>query len=295
LNDQSVFGCGTYGRLAFTTNSGNSWTLNSRGYYFSSNSIKFFDANNGIATGDRYTPAGNGIIVRTTNSGISWDTTTIDSTLTKKIYKINNNTAYISGLGKIFKTTDKGATFTIKRSYTYARWDDICFPDENTGYVINKYKIVDKTTDGGNTWSNLMPMDGGEYFTICFINATTGFFGGAHIFKTTNGGAEWDALQINQGEFFCELIRYNNGNLYIVGNRYQAAGVLFKSSDIGNSWSLIDSVHFEHFFDISFPTPNVIYVTGNEIIYRSVNHSKFAGFHTYADGGYSKYSLLVDF
>ncbi|TAE16429.1 MAG: hypothetical protein EAZ47_06040 [Bacteroidetes bacterium] len=128
----------------------------------------------------------------------------------------------------ILKTTDGGNTW--KKVYQSARpfettWK-LSFPSKNIGYVtIQSYnpdptvkqQRVAKTTDGGNTWTelNLVEDEKAREFGIGFISDSHGFVGTMNSgFETKDGGLSWQKIDIGRA---CNKIRiYKNlqGNLY---------------------------------------------------------------------------------
>ncbi len=89
---------------------------------------------------------------------------------------------------------------------------DVLFWSRDEGVVVGAYGFVFKTEDGGKTWTNLGPnMDNPDRF---HLNAIT---------------------------------RIKGGTLLVAGE----AGVLFRSTDQGESWESIDSPYDGSFFGVS--------------------------------------------
>src|SRR4030095_12464856 len=282
-NTDNVVSCGNLGSLGKTTNGGLNWTSISSGFRNYLYGLKFFDANTGIAVSDLNDTRG--VILRTTNSGSHWDTITIDARGIYGINIYNANTAYLSGTGKIFKTTNKGISFTVFNTVVNAEWSEVSFPDENTGYTVSKYHMVDKTTNGGINWINISPFGSPEFFTICFINGNTGFMAGSKILKTTNGGTSWDTINTPiQPYYYTNKISYINGILYSLGHRYYEGyhtGIILKSTDIGLTWAADSLENESNIFDISVPIPNVLYIIGTNKIFKSINSSGWIAYNIY--------------
>ncbi len=71
------------------------------------------------------------------------------------------------------------------------------FVDATTGWLVGDEGRVQKTTDGGMTWTTIREPDGGEdWVDVEFADANTGYAcaGDGFIFKTTDGGANWDMI-----------------------------------------------------------------------------------------------------
>lgn len=154
-----------------TTDAGVTWTQQTSAAFTASgfpDIVYFWDANNGIAVGD---PTGGYFeVYTTTDGGTTWTRT--PNTGNQLSYSSASEYAYTNGYavtggtfwfgtttGRVFKTTDKGLTFTkstVGNGITDVQ--RITFADSLTGYAgmhntgNKSYKIA-KTTDGGTTWS----------------------------------------------------------------------------------------------------------------------------------------------
>ena len=133
FDNQNIFTCGSKGSLESSTNGGLNWSANSSGFYGSFLCIKFFDANTGIAAGGgRY--GYTGTYLRTTNAGVNWDSSSIDLEPLENIYLLNQNTGYVTGYGKIFRTTNNGASFAAFPTRSPYPRCALCSPNASTGY-----------------------------------------------------------------------------------------------------------------------------------------------------------------
>lgn len=86
---------------------------------------------------------------------------------------------------------------------------DFYFIDANTGWVVGDNLILKSTNGGVNWFAQTISYSGGAYLrSVKFINQNTGFVGGGHpnsqftyaqyLFKTTNGGSNWNILWSGQ-------------------------------------------------------------------------------------------------
>lgn len=156
-----------------TIDKGVSWTQQSTAAFSAASFpdiVFFWDANNGIAIGD---PIGGYFeVYTTTNGGTNWLRT---PNTANQLTNISAEYAYINGFsvvgntlwmgtnkGRIFKTTDKGLTFTNATAGNgITNVEKVSFSDLNLGYVAQHntgnltFKMV-MTNDGGTTWT-LMP------------------------------------------------------------------------------------------------------------------------------------------
>lgn len=137
--------------------------------------------------------------------------------------------------GTILKTTDAGENWSIIHLFDdYGIWG-ISFVDELTGYVVNTYGSVHKTTDGGITWVEQYNDANTPFNKIAFKDANNGVVTGyPKNLVTSNGGATWTA----------ENASFNVWNLdYAAGNTYfgveALTGEVAKTDDNGQTWSSV--------------------------------------------------------
>jgi len=234
---------GITGRLLKTTNGGLNWSVQNLQGVYEINSMKFLDINNGwISTYDS-------AIYRTSNGGLNWIRKPIDIIqpanyfITLQICPLNNNEvwvlAYRFQLGysfsNIYKTTDGGSNWVLTYSYT----------------------------DSLQTNSN-------NFFKLNFINSSTGFAGGGYNFlvRTTNGGISWDKATLK----ILDLLPINSNELFASGE-YGTHNSIFKSSNLGMNWTLINHNWPIKFIKTKFLDINTGYIiadTGR--IYKTTNN-----------------------
>lgn len=141
----------------------------------------------------------------TTTTSTTTTTTTIPPTPVEGGY-----TVWVTAENKIFRAIDDGVTYIEIPSPTTNTLRDIHFVDKYTGYLSASGPILYKTTDSGNTWtditSNVFPVSAPsphvEIVDIHFAidNNGIGYIaaGGlgstgapSYLFKTTDGGDSW--------------------------------------------------------------------------------------------------------
>jgi photosystem II stability/assembly factor-like uncharacterized protein len=154
-------------------------------------------------------------------------------------------------LGYIFKTTNGGVNWVIKKSNVYY-FQRIIFCGKDIGYC-NSYDTLFKTTNAGENWFSI-PF---PFLTfaddMCALNKDTlwfvmsGMFGG--IFRSTNGGYNW----INQyitASHYPDKIYMVNKNLGFIGRGYY--GYTGRTTNGGFNWTLTSpdtSFYDMHFVD----------------------------------------------
>ena len=163
---------GAVGGIYKTINGGTTWTRQNTAVFNDAasftNLVHFFNANEGVCMGD---PAGGSFeIYTTTNGGTNWTRIGgLPAAIDEEEYGLTNkftakgNTVWIgTTFGRILKTTDKGATWTVSQSpildfgggINGDGTGDLAFTDQNNGLLMtgDDYLLY-ATTDGGVTWT----------------------------------------------------------------------------------------------------------------------------------------------
>lgn len=151
------------------------------------NFVHFWDANNGIAHGDP--ESGEFEIYTTSDGGTNWsrvnganipDPDAGGEYGYENLYEVSGNNIWFgTDLGRIYKSTDKGLTWTVNSipsPSTDFQLDSLTFSDidPNNGFLVTYYsQKLFSTVDGGATWSEVTKT-GNLYNTdIAFIPGTS--------------------------------------------------------------------------------------------------------------------------
>ncbi|RPI19858.1 MAG: hypothetical protein EHM58_00250 [Ignavibacteriae bacterium] len=180
-----------YALLDKTTNGGATWTpqiLSSSNIILKG--IEMIDNNNIWVCGD------SGKVMRTTNSGNSWELINIGAIENLEDIRFKNaSTGFIGGNGRIFRTTNGGAnwTFSTFTGGTNVREMDIT-PNSTIVAGVNG-AFTQRSTDNGVTWVSATVPNSNYPHNVYFLNDTLGWVCGliANIARTTNGGISWTA------------------------------------------------------------------------------------------------------
>ena len=165
---------------------------------------------------------------------------------------------------------------------------EIIFTDENTGWIVGNGGLSAYTADGGENWNAIGIECYNDLNAICFADEMHGWiFGKDTIFRTTNGGADWEpvaAVLINPpfGGFFKEnvidasFVDSSRGWL-ITGDK------IFFTQDAGDSWTEQFCLPGQHYSkSICFVDDTTGYVTAWK------KYTSYGGAHTLiktTDGG----------
>lgn len=184
---------------------------------------------------------------KSTNKGITWSTSYLDTNLATGLVNavfVSANTGFVSGCRNIdggmytsnsgesviLKTTDGGITWTKVFSDTVLGgrvWKIQAIDRMNLVGSIEPYYYPDtvcivKSTDGGNTWSIITvgSVPGLTTYAVTqgvgFATKDIGWAGGYYpgIFQTLDGGATWDTLNFG----------LNFNRIFIVDSNHAFAG-----------------------------------------------------------------------
>jgi photosystem II stability/assembly factor-like uncharacterized protein len=184
------------------------WVQQTSGTAANLTDIHFLNTNTGYACGT------GGVIVKTTNSGVNWNTLTtgITANLIKiKFFDANNGSA---GGDKVIKTTNGGATWIVAYDTAYA--NDIHFLNQNEWWICSSSPHLNiKTTNAGLTWSAIGASDLIQT-SIFFLNQNMGWISGKFVtgsfqpisvYRSTNGGNQWSSQ-------YSQISQLNNGWVY---------------------------------------------------------------------------------
>lgn len=218
VDAMTVFATATTGSILKSTDGGASFTQTT----LTSNqllTIDFSSRDTGYAAGQA------GVVFKTTNSGSTW-TFLNASTLNNfwDICALNNNDLYLAAYyGTLRKSKDAG------RKFKSAFGDNMLFEDiqmVNTmiGYTCGLDGILNKTTDGGDTWYALNSNTTESLNEISFLDAKTGYVAGTNgkLLKTTDGGDGFNVAVVSP----------NNWEVFVTGDTHI---IKWSSTFLGNA------------------------------------------------------------
>ncbi len=263
------------GKILKTIDSGDSWSIlyNHPSTYL--RSVDFLNADIGFAG------SLDSVLLRTTDGGATW--TEIQDSLPVAIPGIcglSHAGDHVFGVGifaypaYFIKSTDQGKTWTHTDLSAYANGLVEChFIDSLLGFVSGIREgsggIILKTTDGGDTWDEVLhTQNGAEYiWKLDFVSdqiaygSVESFTGDSiHIVKTVDGGDNWDILLVDNHYRDLQGIGFINPDTGWVVPRSVHA---YMTTDGGLSWNpsgLFPNIN--RFFRLN---PNLMYASGSTI------------------------------
>ncbi len=197
-----------------TTDGGVSWQKDQAIYTNSDYGpayIHFFDSNNCVIVGDKTSSTDGFEIYTTTNAGIDWNE--VPQTNIPPLYPgewVDNTVVGEWGdciwlqsfpaqghSPRIFKTTNKGYNWIAIQPTDATNSDKltISFQSETTGMLVMfspSRSLVEKTTDGGETWNEVAGPYGCVPINLSYVPGTSGAYvmaGDADFYAYTGGSA----------------------------------------------------------------------------------------------------------
>jgi hypothetical protein len=152
---------------------------------------------------------------------------------------VNTTTGYWAGYNAVYRTNDRGVTWTnvtptppsVAGGYSFI---SVHFVNDTLGFVVGEDGYVFKTTDGATTWSSSqIEAESGKPFgltlrSVTFANATHGWIGAGGLVEPT----EAYCTQVTGNAQFCARIKTN-----LTGDNNTAIADIYYTTNGGASWS----------------------------------------------------------
>jgi|GEM_PF-806460 len=171
--------------------------------------------------------------------------------------------------GNLYVSGDGGSSWEL--SWPHGG-NSIYFIDDAIGFIANDYAI-NKTIDGGGTWTGKVNGSGGynkNYSSVFCTSGNDAFAVGetGRIISTTNGGTDWNVISGATLSFYgIDMLNSNTG--YISGSDTDADNlfaIIRKTTDGGLSWNLNkDFSDSKTLYSIDFVDDNVGFAVGVNI------------------------------
>jgi photosystem II stability/assembly factor-like uncharacterized protein len=224
LNENyGMIACGG-GKVLKTTDGGNSWTQTQAGDTRDLYTIDVMDSLHIAAAGGSF-----GKNVYSSDGGTSWteNTNLPYSAGANWIYFIDTDTGYVTGNSLYLrKTTNRGQSWFSTPYFEIGRWQFEIL-NGNTGYGVGDNLTITKTEDDFNTGRQLILNV--NFADVFFINEMKGFAIGGALYKTEDGGINWEKMTGAPGG---SDILFLDSLAGFIG----ASGSIFKTTDGGESW-----------------------------------------------------------
>ncbi len=241
INSNICYSVGYAGKLSKTLNAGNNWIRQDRNFTTDMlYGVTFSDKNTGFIVGEnrrifRTVNGGLNWTVTQFDLNLDWEVTVIGNGDSDIWYV----TTYPNG--KILKTTNTGLSWdTLYTGLDVITRLD--FINSNTGFGVCKNSSFFKTTNGGNDWIIDHTFWPGQTWSLDFIDENTGYAGGNQTRKTTNGGLNWVAVDFGQYYYSSDIQFVNHNTGFVATNQNlddeanSSTGIILKTTNAGLNW-----------------------------------------------------------
>lgn len=258
---------GYQGSVYLSTDNGTSWQKINTGIadYFSGVTIVsrdvFFLYN-----------SGNTKLYKTADRGKTWTTLNPGNSINSMSF-VNAQVGYLGSYsGKILKTTDGGNSWqtTSQVAYSPSSIMAIQFISKDTGYAFRQWSDFLATYDGGVTWKVLSTSFGFTMNTINFVTPALGYMGGDDgvIYKTIDSGKTWASVtnlkSYGDGNEIYSMHFFSKDSGFAVGGK----GRIQQTADGGVTWKDY-SPTYANFTAIHFPTNTTGYATTTNNVFKT--------------------------
>lgn len=144
---------------------------------------------------------------------------------------------------KIMKTTDGGTSWKSISTNVNSNTEmfDVAFKPNDNLLVVGKYGRMMKSSDIGETWTNISNSISENLYSVKFHNNNIGWTCGGNgtLYKTTDGGDNWTSASngLASGNNYKEIQVFSKDTVWLVGTTSNGAA-LFKTFDGGQNWSV---------------------------------------------------------
>lgn len=179
-----------------------------------------------------------GKVFRSSNSGVSWSSYTINSENLHWVASYANDVWIAGSNGNIHKTGKTNSTVSTVNSGSGSDVNSVTFINSSNGYLCGDNGTVYKTLDGGESWT---PSNSGianvKLNSISFIDDLKGVVvgDGGKIYTTVDGGSSWDIHVFNTTRNLLRA-KYLPDGIIITGEY----GVIINRNNSG-IWNELDS------------------------------------------------------
>ena len=146
--------------------------------------------------------------------------------------------------GVILTTTDGGNSWSLKYR-DLIKPHCVFFIDKYNGWAVADSGKVFKTTDSGNSWTEYYCGYNTSLQEVEFLDSQNGWAIGDGIFKTTNGGINWEEVS-SINDYFDHMYFLNINLGWVCGTE------IYKTTDGGHNWIQLTNVGYGIWYDIQF-------------------------------------------
>lgn len=158
------------------------------------------------------------------------------------------------------------------------RLQKVWFVNENEGVIVGGERftqdLILTTNDGGQTWERRKPQTAMDkiVFDVEFQDELQGWACGLEgkLLNTVDGGENWVVRQLGIWQPIHAIEMPSDSVVMAVGGIGYSEGIIYRSSDRGKNWALLDTLPYE-FRDIVFADANTGFICGYSLILKSTD------------------------
>ena len=232
-----------------------------------------------FAVGDK------GTLLRSTNAGVDWQVIHKLAGISEDIVDVQfingqkgwllANRSLVDDYGflsepssKVLLTVDGGTSWSIITSFDSVQMNDVCFINENVGWMVGFLTpttidtvigVVFKTIDGGHNWQLLYERSASNqdliddqripFWSIHFIDDNTGWVAGqfysvtgGELLRTTDGGLNWNVVNDSRACIkHVQFVNSSQGWLIEIYSRWWGGYGVSRTVDGGMNWQTVFS------------------------------------------------------
>jgi photosystem II stability/assembly factor-like uncharacterized protein len=227
----------------------------------------------GYAVGSTSTYNGDGIILKTTDSGYTWEQIS-DPALPglEAMFFTDLETGYVAGWDNYFaKTIDGGETWTeiiVNSGVWY--FEDMEFWDENNGIAVAWGGELYVTDDAGDSWTAATGVDAGVH-DVAYASSSVLYAacGDEKILKSIDGGLSWTEMYAGIFTYVFLGVEFLNENYGMVAGE---DGKVLMTDDGGITWTTNNTSYYHLWHGFHIFNEDSAYVAGTpEGVYKTTN------------------------
>jgi len=186
----------------------------------------------------------------------------ISENLEVKFSPVNPQHGWITTVGKIYSTSDAGASWQLQYEGDQGTTIHSVFPvDDQVIFAVGDFGTILKSVNGGQSWVQQTSPTDNFLFKTYFINKSTGWIAGDNgiILKTIDGGNNWliQDTPVQSRLYDVTFLDENQG--WAVGRN----GIILHTINGGNTWMLKSSGAEERLYGLYFIDQKAGFVVGS--------------------------------